>query len=101
MKLSPADQAWAALVKTRDAYTCRRCLRPFPEGERRGLHAHHVFTRSRRSTRHMVQNGVSLCFGDHRWAHSNPLEFHDWIRGELGPAEYDHLRLLSSGTVKR
>jgi hypothetical protein len=51
------------------------------------------------STRHMLLNGVSLCVGHHiGWAHGNPLEFHEWIREELGAEAYDELRLLSNQT---
>ena len=66
----------------------------YPEGERQGLHAHHVFTRSRKSTRHMLINGVTLCMGHHMWAHRQVLDFHEWMRGELG-VEYDELQQLS------
>ena len=99
MKLSKDDRVWADLVKERDGFTCRRCLRIFPWGDRQGLHAHHVFTRSRKSTRHMLINGVSLCFGDHMWAHRNPLDFHEWMQDELGP-EYDELQAISRSMKK-
>jgi hypothetical protein len=89
MKLSKADTEWGRAVKERDGYSCRRCYTWFPEGPpRRGLHAHHIFTRSRRRTRHDVENGVSLCYGDHRWAHANPIEFLAWMRDELGEDAY-------------
>ena len=95
MKLTAADKAWALAVKERDHFTCRRCLQV---PDRRGLHAHHIFTRSRRQTRHVVENGISLCYGDHRWAHSNPLEFHEWMREMMGWKDYDALRLRSNKT---
>lgn len=103
MRLSPEDRAWAKDVKERANYTCARCFKFFPEGNRRGLHAHHIFTRTRRATRHDVENGVALCYGDHRWAHGNPLEFHDWIADVIGQETYDDLqarsrRLKRSGT---
>jgi 5-methylcytosine-specific restriction endonuclease McrA len=98
MKLSTEDRAWAKAVKQRDKGTCRRCEKvPDP----RGLHAHHIFTRSRRSTRHDLENGVSLCYGDHRWAHSNPLEFHAWMQHELGMEAYLELKKRSVRLKKR
>jgi 5-methylcytosine-specific restriction endonuclease McrA len=98
MKLSPQDKLWALAVKERDNYQCQRCLSmPDPKG----LHAHHIFTRSRRSTRHLLRNGISLCFGCHRWAHSNPLDFHELMRSVfLGETEYEELQQLSR-TLKR
>ena len=99
MKLSTDDKAWATAVKDRDNYQCQRCLNmPNPQG----LHAHHIFTRSRRSTRHVLRNGIALCMGCHRWAHSNPLEFHELMRSEmhLGEVEYDELQQLSRVLTK-
>ena len=40
----------------------------------------------------MLLNGVSLCMGHHMWAHRQVLDFHDWMRDELGEAQYDELR---------
>jgi hypothetical protein len=97
VKMSTRDKLWAGLVKERDRYTCQRCQVIYPEGRRQGLHAHHIFGRSRRTTRWMLENGIALCFGDHMWAHSNPLEFHEWMQDRLG-AGYEDLRSLSLKT---
>lgn len=98
MKLRTDDVLWATAVKTRDEYTCRRVFvaeNHAPETARRGLHAHHIFGRGRQSTRHVVENGVTLCYACHRWAHSNPFEFHEWIKGELGAEVYGDLQARS------
>jgi hypothetical protein len=98
IKLTPKDKLWRDLVKERDGYACRRCHKVYPPPNR-GLDAHHIFGRGRLATRHMLLNGVSLCVGHHiSWAHANPLEFHEWIREEIGAEEYDELRLLSNQT---
>lgn len=97
MKLKPKDKLWASLVKERDSYECQRCHVVYPEGRRQGLHAHHIFGRSRRTTRWMLENGISLCFGCHMWAHANPLEFHEWMQDRLGAGYWD-LRKLSLKT---
>lgn len=94
MKLTADDRRWSAAVKSRDLWTCRKCGVTYLSPNR-GLDAHHIFTRSRNSTRLEVECGVSLCVGHHRWAHANPLEFHQWIRGELGPDRYDRLQARS------
>jgi hypothetical protein len=98
VKMAAKDKLWADLVKERDLYTCQRCFIAYPEGRRQGLHAHHIFGRSRKTTRHMIVNGVSLCFGCHMWAHSNPLEFHERMADRLGWTEYHELRELSLAT---
>lgn len=95
------DVLWAELVKERDAWTCQwpTCGTMFPPGHRQGLHAHHaVAPRTKRATRWMLENGISLCFGHHRYVHLNPLEAHDWMRDRLGSVEYDELRQLSNRT---
>ena len=97
VKMATKDKLWASLVKEQDRWTCQRCQVFFPEGRRQGLHAHHIFGRSRRTTRWMLENGIALCFGDHMWAHSNPLEFHEWMQDCLG-AGYEDLRSLSLKT---
>src|SRR6266542_4736335 len=96
MKLKPKDKLWAHLVKERDEWTCQRCGVMYSE-KWRGLHAHHIFGRSRRPTRWMLENGISLDYGCHRWAHANPLEFHEWMQDRLG-AGYEDLRKLSLKT---
>ena len=100
MKLSAEDRAWSVDVKQRERYTCQRCLTFYPEGRRQGIQAHHIFTRSRRSTRWDLVNGVALCTGCHRWAHSNPLEFHELARSWLGADVYDALQARSWTTRK-
>jgi hypothetical protein len=100
VRIKKEDALWAEAVKIRDDYTCQypSCGTYYPKGNRQGLHAHHIFGRSRMTTRHMVANGISLCFGHHMWAHSQVLDFHDWIRGFIGADEYDELRRLSRET---
>ena len=98
IKMKQQDLLWADLVKERDDYTCQHCFKVYPEGQRRGLHAHHIFTRTRRSTRWMLENGITLCFYHHAWAHENPLEFHELMKDRLGWENYDELRALSLKT---
>jgi hypothetical protein len=95
MKRTAEDKRWSAEVRARDGWSCRKCGRYFPEGRRGGLDGHHIFTRGRGSTKLEVENGVALCFGDHMWAHANPLEFHEWIKAELGAEAYDALQQRS------
>lgn len=96
MKLSADDVVWSRAVKKRDEDTCRRCVED-RGWKQRGMHAHHIFTRSRKATRLDLENGVTLCMGHHMWAHRNPLEFHEWIRGELGAETYEALQVRSRG----
>ena len=95
MSKSP-DVAWAKAVKERDHWRCRRCGR----GPTKELHAHHIFTRSRASTAHDLENGISLCPGCHSWAHAEPTEFHYWIKTELGTVLLEAVQARSREMLK-
>jgi hypothetical protein len=99
--LGKKDDLWAELVKERDAWACQwpTCGTIFPPGYRQGLHAHHaVARRGKRPTRHMLENGIALCFGHHMLAHHEPLEFAEFMRARLGAEEFDEIRRLSNRT---
>ncbi len=98
VKIRAEDMLWSLAVRERDNYTCRRCGGHHTSPK--GLHAHHIFTRSRKSTRLDVNNGVTLDFGCHMWAHRNPLEFHEWIRDDIGAEKYDALQARSRKLAK-
>jgi hypothetical protein len=83
VKMTPEDHRWADEVKARDEFTCRRCGRMYQQGDR-AIQAHHLFTRTRRSTRYDLENGVTLCTGCHRWVHANPADARDWAQREVG-----------------
>ena len=93
--MKKADLEWAESVKERDDWICQKCGTYKPEGNRQGIAAHHIFGRSRQRTRHTLDNGISLCFACHMWAHQNPFEFHDMMKSRLGSDEYDELHRQS------
>lgn len=94
IKRTAEDRDWSRRVRERDRYMCRRCEVHYLANST-ALHAHHIFTRSRKATRHDLDNGVSLCYGCHMWAHKNPLEFHEWAEKQLGEDAYDVLQARS------
>ena len=68
------------------------CANWFVRGNARGLDCAHVFSRRIKATRWDPQNSFALCTGCHMsWAHRNPLEFHVWVRDQLGDAVYEAL----------
>ena len=75
-------------VRKRDNHRCRRC------GKETVYH-HHIFTKTRLTTRWDMKNGVSLCFFCHRWAHSAAEEFRQWVLSWMSQTEYDKLYLRS------
>lgn len=93
------DTLWANLVKKRDG-KCLYC------GKTEGLNAHHIFSRSKRSTRWYVPNGVTLCVTHHVFsssfsAHKTPAEFVEWIKELKGEEWYQELRAKANEIDKR
>jgi 5-methylcytosine-specific restriction endonuclease McrA len=98
MKLTKEDQADSKRVKERDGYKCQRCgSTPDP----RGLHTHHLFTRSIKPLRHEDDNLITLCYGCHRWAHQYPLLAHEFFLGYLGAERYGELADVAHGKRDR
>ena len=87
------DDLMSIKVRERDSYRCRRCLRP---AENHGDVAHHhIFTKTRLTTRWDERNGLTLDFKCHRWAHAAGEEFRCWVLSWMAEAEYDALYIKS------
>ena len=76
--INKLDDLWSKLVKERDG-ACVYC------GKTTYLNAHHIYSRSNRSTRWYLPNGITLCPAHHTFsstfsAHKTPAEFVDWLR---------------------
>jgi hypothetical protein len=81
-----ADNKWAKDVKYLANYQCEYC------GKKDRIQSHHVFTRSNKSIRHYLPNGICLCAGHHKFfAHMKPIEFIEWLKGKRGLDWYDDL----------
>lgn len=89
------DKEWSAAVKRRDNNKCRVCHKT------RYLNSHHIYSRSKRSTRWNVSNGITLCVGCHTFssrfsAHKTPLEFLEWLLNDVGQDYIDRLRIKAN-----
>ena len=86
---------WSAAVRTRDGYVCQYCGIPTKRAE-----AHHIFTRTNRSTRFDLENGVTLCWPCHHYRVGQG-EFSYWVAHEwLGIKRWEALRAKTRETVK-
>lgn len=93
------DDAWSIAVKLKAGNQCEYC------GKQSPLNSHHVYSRSKLSTRWLLSNGVCLCVGHHTFsssfsAHKTPTEFTEWITKHRGQKWYDSLRLSAHMTMK-
>ena len=84
------DKVWAEQVKLKADNECEYC------GKNKGLNSHHIFSRSNKSVRWDISNGVSLCVGHHMFAnisaHKAPAEFIEWLKETRGLEWYETLR---------
>ena len=94
------DKLWSLLVKHRANWRCEYC------GSReKMLNSHHIYSRSNRSTRWDLENGVCLCVGHHTFstkfsAHKTPTEFTEWLYKEKGEAWMSDLRVKAHAIAK-
>lgn len=93
------DIAWSKLVKLRAGNKCEYCGTTTKQ-----LHSHHIYTRSRKTTRWDEKNGLCLCASHHVLgnfsAHKSPLEFTEWLIEYKGDDEITRLRIKSHGLSK-
>lgn len=93
------DNLWSKTVKLKAGNKCEFC------GKTNRLNSHHIYSRSKRSTRWDIDNGVCLCSGHHSLqsnfsAHKTPLDFMEWIRARRGETWYKTLQLKANATSK-
>ncbi len=94
------DVAWSELVKLRAGMKCE-----IPNCNKTTLNSHHIYSRSKKSTRWHVQNGICLCVGHHTFsssfsAHKTPLEFTQWLVEYKGQDYIDRLQIKANTTSK-
>ena len=93
------DQAWSKLVKLKAGMKCEYC------GTTRNLNSHHIFSRSKKSTRWQTINGVCLCVSHHVFsskfsAHKTSIEFFLWYEEKKGREHIDLLRIKANTVSK-
>lgn len=100
LSMRELDKLWAELVKKRDGGKC-----VFPPNFRNeitcsgSLDAHHYIGRGNKSTRYLLENGVSVCRKHHRDIHDNFVTSFAVMREERTKEERDKVfaasRILS------
>ncbi len=92
MKRDKRDIVFSKLVRERANWTCERCGRYFPFGERSGLDCSHFFGRRYLRLRWHPDNAAAHCRGCHGFLSENPDEFMRWIEGHIGEGRIEMLR---------
>lgn len=82
------DALWSKAVRTRDGFMCQRC---YKTPKARGTHAHHIFRRNVNASRWDILNGITMCFGCHKWVDNDPNAYKVWIMNKIGVKNYADL----------
>jgi len=64
---TPADSAFSKCIRERANWTCERCGKHYPEGNRGGLDCSHHHSRGNWSIRFNPLNSEALCYGCHSY----------------------------------
>lgn len=102
-KMTPEDMAWARAVKDRDGWACQwpGCIRTKDNAGMGGIQAAHIFTRRKKATRLLEENGITLCGGHHFYAHGGGArDFILLAQDRLGLERFEELRQLAEATTK-
>ena len=99
IKISPLDKLFSKYVRSRDRWTCQRCMK-YHRPPTNGLHCAHLFGRRNKSTRWDPDNAIALCYGCHQYFGEHPLKFYDWYIKRFGKDQFDRIRLRSNVPVK-
>lgn len=100
VKIDKADRVFSWFIRTRDDWRCTRCG-AYHEPPTTALHASHFWGRSRESTRFDPENVDAHCMGCHRHLGSNPAEFAEWKRKQLGDNRFKALMIRQNAYQKK
>lgn len=93
-KTDPADTLFSLYIRHRDNWTCKKCGKKF-EPPTNLLHCSHFVGRAKENTRFMPENADAICFHDHQYFTSHPMEHLDWQVQTKGQKEVDRIKLAS------
>ena len=94
LTMKDLDKIWSKLIHEKYYNKCAICgATP--------CQAHHIFSRTYRSTRWDLDNGIALCYRHHfHFAHSKFEEFRDWVIQEIGEELYNKIKDQSKLILK-
>ncbi|MCL4538132.1 MAG: hypothetical protein M1378_00775, partial [Bacteroidetes bacterium] len=91
------DAKFSLLVRERDGFTCRKCGR-----QDKRVECAHIYSRKNRALRWEPTNATTLCYYCHIiWSHHEPLEFAQWIEGQMGEGRFAELTRKAKGVAAK
>ena len=100
IKVDKADALFSRWVRTRDHWTCQRCLKYY-EPPTNALHCSHFMGRGKEATRFEPLNADALCYGCHAYLGAHPAEHYAWQVHRKGQHTVDNLVLQSNTYHKK
>ena len=73
IKIDKADKAFSTYIRTRDNWTCQRCMKRY-DPPTSALHCSHFMGRGKEATRFDELNADAICYGCHRYFTAQPAE---------------------------
>lgn len=92
------DAIFSLYIRTRDKWTCRRCLKPQPY-KSKGYHCCHMRGRKNESLRWSEINCFGMDYGCHSFIDSNPHDKEAWYVSQFGQETWDNLVIEGNQTV--
>ena len=99
VKIDVADSAFSKYIRTRDNWTCQRCMKKY-EPPTSALHCSHFMGRGKEATRFDPENADALCYGCHRYLTAHPAEHMAWQIKRKSQQTVDEI-ILRSNTYKK
>lgn len=100
IKIDKADKAFSTFIRTRDNWTCQRCMKRY-DPPTSALHCSHFMGRGKEATRFDEDNADALCYGCHRYFTAQPAEHYQWQVKKKGQKTVDMLVLRSNQYSKK
>ena len=104
IKRDKADSTFSLYIRLRDG-KCKKCWKlgqPDKDGRLiKGLDNSHFWSRGRENTRFDPENCDTFCRYCHDYFGSNPGEYAEWKRKQLGDLAYDQLMVRANLYAKK
>src|SRR3990167_9320225 len=100
IKRRPSDILFSKYIRGRDKWRCTRCKKQFEENAP-NLHNSHFWMRKFESTRFDPENCDAMCSFCHKHLESNPGEYSDIKKKQLGERDYNYLAIRANATFKK
>ena len=94
IKIRKADSVYSKWLRA-EIGKCERC------GSRRSLQVSHFFGRANEAVRYFRDNTDCLCSGCHQYFTSNPLEYVEFKKKQLGKQRFKMLQVAANTYQKR